>query len=85
MRVAELVINVSDISDACTLGENATVSGIFSFAEEIVNQGGRIVLQRQCVNAAPQILAIYATLDDVRAWKEKLNDIQSLLGRHEIL
>ena len=84
MKIDNLTINVTDISDALTLGNNSIVAEIFGIAEGIVKQGGKIILQRKYENTSPDLIAEFTTLEEVNNWKEKINEAQTALRRPEI-
>lgn len=66
MKFGNLIINVTDIEDALVLQQNSLVSAIFSNAEEIIENNGKIIIQREYTNAPPDIIQVYSSLDEVR-------------------
>lgn len=84
MKIVDLRISITDISDALSLSQNDIVAEIFRQAKAIVRQGGTITIEQRYQNAPPDIIAVYKTQQEVEDWKSKLNDVQSILKRDEI-
>jgi len=85
--VVKLKICITDIGDLLTLGQNEAVSSILSNAKKLVENGGIVVIERCYSNEPPvpaDILVTYETLDDIKNWREKLNEVQKILDRPEV-
>lgn len=74
-----LTINITDIEDAITLRNGLFVQAVFTHAAEVVNAGGRIIIQREYVNASPDHLATFSTSEDLENWKSRLEEILARL------
>lgn len=81
MLITNLVINFFDIQDALALENNAIVENIFSIAQDIIRQGGKLTIQIEYTNAPPEIVAVYTNIADVSNWKNDLIKAQDKLDR----
>lgn len=84
MSINIIIAIDQDIHDPLTMGQTNIVSEIFKIASEVINNSGKVVVQRQYDNALPEVLCEFDNLDELSAWKERLNDAQIKLGREEI-
>ncbi|MEQ8153025.1 MAG: hypothetical protein ABRQ32_08990 [Smithellaceae bacterium] len=84
MKVVELKICITDISDALTLGQNTIVSSIIAHAKDLVANGGIVTIERRYENENPEHLVSYRTVPEIEAWKEKLNEVQKIFGRSKV-
>ncbi|WP_421226515.1 hypothetical protein [Aeromonas jandaei] len=84
MKVVELKICITDISDALTLGQNTIVSSIIDHAKDLVANGGVVTIERRYENADPVHLISYNTVQQIEAWKDRLNEVQETLGRAKV-
>ena len=84
MKVVELKIGITDIGDSLTLGENTIVSSILSNAEKLVESGGIVTIERRYDNAPSEPLVTYETVEEIKNWKEKMNEVQKILGRPKV-
>jgi len=82
--MVSLTISFDIIDDALVMENVHIIAGICEFAEEIVQHGGCVIVQREYTNASPNILVIFKTVDEVRDWRERMNGLQHKLGRKEI-
>lgn len=79
-----LTINITEVSDALVLQQNPLISAIFTHALELIENGGRIILQREYENAPSDILYVFRTSEEIMQWKNRLNDAQTILKRMPI-
>ena len=84
MKVAELKICITDVCDALTLGQNPIVSSIISCAKVLVANGGIVTIERRYENANDEPLVSYKTVEEIDDWKDKLNEVQEILGRSKV-
>ena len=84
MKIVELKICITDITDYLTLGENSIVRSIIAQSRDIVKAGGIVTIERRYENAMPTHIVSYKSEQEVDQWKEKLNDVQVILGREKI-
>ncbi len=84
MKVVELKICITDIGDALTLGQNTIVSSIIDHAKDLVANGGIVTIERRYENANPDHLVSYNTVQEIEEWKDKLNEVQEILGRAKV-
>jgi hypothetical protein len=84
MRVANLIISITDFQDNLALARNEIVSAIFSLAEEVVENGGKIIIQQEYENAPPDLVRAFSTIEEVRNWKQQLTEVQTILKRGQI-
>lgn len=84
MKLLEIKISISDITDALSLGNNSIVSAILNNAKDIIKQGGIVTIERRYENAEPTPLVTYKTVEDIKEWKQKLNEAQDSLGFEKI-
>jgi len=84
MKINNLTINITDISDALALGNSSIVEEILAIGESIIKQGGTIIIQRQYQNATPELLAHFSTVEEVKDWKKQLNNSQLTLNKPPI-
>jgi len=78
-----LTINITDVEDALTLKNGQLIEAVFTHALEIVNAGGRIIIQREYINAPPTLLATFTTQADLDGWKSRIDDIFSCLDEQQ--
>jgi precorrin-6B methylase 2 len=78
-----LIINITDVEDAITLKNGRLIEAVFTHASEILNAGGRIIIQREYVNASPDILATFTIQADLEDWKSRIDDILSRLDEQQ--
>ena len=74
MKVAGLTISITDVQNALSLDQNAMVSAIFSHAEEVIENGGEIIIQQEYENAEPVV-----PLRCVRFWSRAVLEYMMLL------
>jgi len=79
-----LTINITDVNDALTFEQIPIVRAIFSYAEEFINNGGRIIIRKEFISNESLILAEFTTIEEIQNWKNKLNEIQTSLNRENI-
>jgi len=84
LKIVELKICITDISDSLTLDQNALVSSIITQARDLVAAGGVVTIERRYDNASSDHLVSYSTVEDIDAWKNKLNEVQKTLGCKKI-
>jgi len=48
---------------------------IFEMGREIIMKGGKVVFQREYINAPTEVVAVFETEDDLKNWKLRLNKI----------
>jgi AbrB family looped-hinge helix DNA binding protein len=65
-------ISFDKISDALKLKDLHIFEEIFEFAEEVINKGGKTIIQREYINAKPEIMRVIDTLEELNTIKEKL-------------
>lgn len=81
----DLIIAIDqNINDPLTMGQSSIVSNIFNIASNIIEEGGKIIVQRQYDNANPDKLYTFETTEELADWKKKLNEMQVILNREEI-
>jgi len=68
-----LIISFDVFFDALTMGQMNIVEGIFGFGEQIIDDGGKIIIQREYTNSSPEVLAEFKSLEALRDWKKRLN------------
>lgn len=85
MKIIDLRISVTDISDALALGQNAIVTEIFHQAKAIVKQGGTVTIEQRFQDAPPDTIAVYSSEQDIDDWKSNLNKVQNRVRRDEII
>ena len=75
-----LTISVDDVSDMeKMLGDPQIVKTNSSCAEDVIDQGGKIVVQMEYINAEPDILAVFTTKDEIQGLRARLKDIEAKL------
>jgi hypothetical protein len=84
LKIVELKICITDIGDALTLGKNSIVSSIIDQAKDLVRDGGMVTIERRYESAPPDHLVSYKTVQEIEAWKDKLNELQDVLGRTKV-
>jgi hypothetical protein len=45
---------------------------ILEFAKEVINKGGRAIIQREYVNSKPEVMRVIDSLEELSSVKEKL-------------
>ena len=60
------IIPFDMISDMLALGQLYHVEEVFRFGEEIITNGGKVIIQREYVNAPPQVMRVIDILDDLK-------------------
>ena len=73
-----------NIHDPLTMEQTQMVSEIFDHASKILENGGKVIVQRVFTNAPPNQLCVFDKLEDLTGWKERLNDVQVILDRDTI-
>lgn len=66
-----LYIPYTLLSDALTMGYFHVTDAVFDKALEIVKNGGKVIVQKEYINAAPEIMKIFDTLEEIEAWKKR--------------
>lgn len=66
------IISFDKISDALSLNNMYLFEEIFEFATEVINKGGKTIIQREYVNSKPEIMRVIDSLDELNTVKEKL-------------
>ena len=69
-----LIIELTQMDDAITLGDYSHVLFIFENAEKIINNGGKIIIQRAYLDSAPRTIIEYSNIEELHDWKSRLSD-----------
>ncbi len=80
MSIGSLTMGFDIVGDAFKLGNTHIIDDICQLADEVIEQGGKIILQREYTNAPPDILAIFTTVDEIHSWRERMNDVHAEIG-----
>ena len=82
MKISNLTINITDVEDALMLENDTLIESILSIAENVIQQGGKITIQREYTNAEPDILVMFSNTEQIKDWKNRLNNaVKSKLKR----
>lgn len=64
--IKEIVISLDEhILDPLTMNQTAIVSGIFRGASDILNNGGKVIVQRKYRNAPPHTIATFSKQEEL--------------------
>ncbi len=77
-------ISVADLEDAVTLEQSGMVNAFVEWAEKAVRSGGKVVFQREYVNAVPDVVVEISTEEDLQAWAERVTDALRALRESKI-
>lgn len=80
----DIIISIRDIKDPLTMGQTSIVSEVFRIASDVLNNGGKVIVQQVYTNAPPDQLCVFEKESDLSSWKERLNEVQIKLGREQI-
>jgi hypothetical protein len=81
----DITISVDEnINDPLSMGQTHIVSEVFRIANEVLINGGKVIVQRVYTNAEPDQLCVFKSEAELRGWKDRLNDVQIKLGREHI-
>lgn len=58
------------LSDALTMGQLHIIDEVFKKAEEAVISGGKVIVQQEYVNAKPQIMKAYESVEELNKFKK---------------
>lgn len=66
------------LSDAFTM-KNITLSNeIFRMANEAINSGGKVIVQKEYINSKPEIMNVFTSLDELEKMKNKFIEIENM-------
>ena len=86
MSIDIIIAIDQNIHDPLTMGQTHIVSGIFRIASSVLENGGKVVVQRQYNNnAQSEVLCEFSNSEELSAWKERLNEVQVILRQKQIL
>lgn len=72
-----MVVNIDVIHDAHAQGGKDVIHDILRLAECTVKAGKSVTIQQEYINAAPTVLEILTTVEDVNLWSKKLDALLS--------
>ncbi|WP_216367471.1 AbrB/MazE/SpoVT family DNA-binding domain-containing protein [Anoxybacillus sp. EFIL] len=65
------IIPFTKLSDLLVLNRRDLIMEIFNMANEILTRGGKVILQRQYVNAPPAVMKVYDEVEEFNEFADK--------------
>jgi AbrB family looped-hinge helix DNA binding protein len=65
-------MSFDSISDALAMDDLYLFEEIFEFNKDVINKGGRAIIQREYVNSNPEIMGVIDSLEELSSVEEKL-------------
>lgn len=70
-----ITFSVTDIQDSITLKNLAAVSSYIKLAEDVINQGGKVIFQQEYANAPPDVIKTISSEEEIQNWKDIVFDV----------
>lgn len=77
-----LTITSDQYDDTLALGGSEFNAALLSVAHDIIERGGRVVIQTEYVNAPPDIRRVFRTLEDLSQWEAEIARVTERAQQH---
>lgn len=67
----DLIVPVTQMCDYEALNEFEITDEVFNLAFKCIYDGGRVIVEKRCVNSPSQIVSTFSTIEEVNAWRSE--------------